>query len=272
MVRDFHVKRILAQIAKEMDAPVRIKLITCEIFYREMCHAVARSPNRIDIEFLPKGLHDIGNPAMVERIQAVLDKVDESRYDAIAFGYALCNNGLVNLTARGRPVVVPRAHDCITLFMGNKQRYLDYFNNNPGVYFLTSGWIERGQDAGELKQLSIQRKIGMDKSYEELVEKYGEDNAKFLWDTLGDTLHNYGQYTYIEMGIEPDSRFERYAEEQAAKKGWQCAKIPGDMSMIQRLVDGDWSDDEFLVVPPGQRVIARMDGNSIIAAEAVKDE
>ncbi len=39
---------------------MRLKLISCEIFYREMCAVVARSPNTVDVEFLPKGLHDIG--------------------------------------------------------------------------------------------------------------------------------------------------------------------------------------------------------------------
>lgn len=248
---------------------LRLKLITCEIFYREMCYAVARSPNFIDIEFLPKGLHDIGNPNMVQRIQAAVNKVDESKYDAIVLGYALCNNGLVNLTARSIPIVLPRAHDCITLFMGSKQRYIDYFNNNPGVYFLTSGWIERGQDAGELSQLSIQRKTGMDMSYEEMVEKYGEENAKYLWETLVDTLHNYGQYTYIHMGIEPDDRFEAHARKLAADKGWKFEKVQGDISLIQRLVNGVWNDDEVLVTQPGHRVIARVDGNSIVAAEKV---
>ena len=58
---------------------------------------------------------------------------------------ALCSNGLVGLTARNIPVVVPRAHDCITLFLGSKERYLDYFQSHTGVYFKTSGWIERGE-------------------------------------------------------------------------------------------------------------------------------
>ena len=39
---------------------MRLKLIACEILHRELCAAVARSVNRVDIEFLPKGLHDAG--------------------------------------------------------------------------------------------------------------------------------------------------------------------------------------------------------------------
>ena len=61
------------------------------------------------------------------------------------FGYGLCGMGLVGLTARPKPVVIPRAHDCITLFLGSRERYLEYFNAHPGVYFKTTGWIERGR-------------------------------------------------------------------------------------------------------------------------------
>ena len=106
---------------------MRLKLIACEILYRELCAAVARSVNQVDVEFLPKGLHDIGQAGMSARLTEVLAAVDESQYDAVLFGYALCSNGLVGLTARRIPLVVPRAHDCITLFLGSKERYLDYF-------------------------------------------------------------------------------------------------------------------------------------------------
>ena len=244
---------------------MRSKLISCEIFYREMCAAVARSPHTVDIEFLPKGLHDIGSGAMLERIQAVVDRVDESKYDAILFGYGLCNNGIAGLKAHSLPLVVPRAHDCITLFFGSKERYLDYFNSHPGVYFKTSGWIERGT-AAELSQLSITHQTGMDRSYQELVAKYGEDNARYLHETLCDLTRHYTQLTFIEMGIEPDGAFERQTREDAAQRGWQFEKVEGDMSMIQRLVDGVWDEKEFLIVPPGGRVVAKYD-EEIIAAE-----
>lgn len=246
---------------------MKLRLISCEVFYREMCASIARSPHQVDVQFLPKGLHDLTSAEMLERVQAVLDAVDPDTCDAVIFGYGLCNNGLNGLRARTRPIVVPRAHDCITLFFGSKERYLDYFNTHPGVYFKTSGWIERGSVSGELKQLSIGHKTGMDRTYEELVATYGEDNAEFLFETLcREQAPHYQKMTYIEMGIEPDDRFEREARRAADEKKWAFEKVRGDMSLIEKLVNGAWDDAAFLVVPPGHRIVAHYD-DKIISAE-----
>ncbi len=149
----------------------------------------------VDVEFLPKGLHDIGAAPMAQRLQAVVDRVDGSQYDAILMGYGLCNNGLAGLMARGIPIVLPRGHDCITMFLGSRQRYQKYFDEHPGVYFKTSGWIERGEATGELSQLSIQKQTRMDLTLEELVAKYGEEKSRYLFDTHFDKTHKYSHYT-----------------------------------------------------------------------------
>ncbi len=245
---------------------MRFKLISCEVFYREMCAVVARAPHMIDVEFLPKGLHDLGSKGMSSRMQAVVDAVPAGVYDAVLLGYGLCNNGLAGLTARDAPLVLARAHDCITLFLGDRQRYIDYFTDHPGVYFKTSGWIERGTATGELSQLSIQHQTGMDRTYAEMVEKYGEDNAQYLWEMLGNHTRNYGQFTFIEMGVEPDDRFARQSEAEAAERGWAFEQVQGDLGMITRLLHGEWDPNEFLVVPPGWHIVARVNDQIVEAA------
>ncbi len=153
---------------------------------------------------------------------------------------------------------MPRAHDCITLLLRSKERYREYFDANPGVYFKSTGWIER-TERGELQQLSIQQQSGMDMTYDDLVEKYGEDNAKFLFEQIGDRTRNYGQLTFIEMGVEPDGSFEQRTRDDAEEKGWAFDKLQGDLTMVQRLGDGERDGNEFLIVPPGRSVVASFD-------------
>lgn len=232
----------------------RLRLIACEVFTRELCHAIAHSRNEVDSEFLPKGLHSIGCAKMRSRIQERIDAVPEGRYAAICLGFGLCNNGLADLRARHTPLVLPRAHDCITLFLGSRERYRREFESEPGSYFLTSGWIERGDTDDQLVPESVEHRTGMDMSYQELVDKYGEENASFLAEQLHQTK-NYGRYCYIEMGVEPDDRYQRETERRAAERGWRCDHRTGDMRLISALLDGPW-DDDFIVIRPGQRVAA----------------
>ncbi len=242
------------------------RLISCEVLYRELCHTIAHSPHQVDVAFLPKGLHDIGSEGMVARVQEAVDAVPPASCDAILLGYALCNNGIVGLTARHTPLVVPRGHDCMTLFLGSKERYLSCFQENPGTYFLTTGWIERGEPTGELRQLSISSKSGMDLTLEQFIEKYGEENGRFLYEQLGNHTRNYRQIMFVRMGIEPNDSFREEAVRRANERGLSFTEETGDLRLIDRLVNGPWDTGEFLVVQPGERIVATHD-ERIIAAE-----
>jgi hypothetical protein len=123
--------------------------------------------------------------------------------------------------------------------------------------------MERGKADGELSQLSVGKILGVGQNYEDLVARYGEENAKYLWSELGDLTKNYSQFTYIEMGVGPDESFAREARQEAAKRGWKFEKLAGDLGMFQRLVDGVWDEKEFLVVPPGRQVVADYSGGLI---------
>ena len=247
---------------------MRLRVISCEVFTRELCDAAARSGHQVDLDFLPKGLHDIGCTGMLARLQAAVDAVDASRYDALILGYGLCNNGIAGLAARSLPLIVPRAHDCMTLFFGSRERYEEYFRKNPGTYFLTTGWIERGEATGDLRQLSIQHANGMDLTYGELVAKYGEDNARFLYDQLCDQTKHYRRLTFIEMGLEPDGSFLETARKRAEEKGLTFGTEEGNLRLIHALVNGPWEEGEFLTVRPGEKIATDFGGGLIRAERA----
>ncbi len=231
--------------------------------YREVCAAVARSPHEIDIEALPKGLHDLGGAAMLARLQETVDAVDPARYEAILLAYGLCGNGIAGLASRRLPIVIPRVHDCIGLLMGDRERYRRYFDDHPGVYFRSIGWIERGEGVEQATLQVVRDKTGHGYSLEELIARYGEDNGRYLFEQLNGYERHYRQLTYITTGLEPDARFEEQARAEAARRGWSFETLAGDLRLFGKLAAGDWDERDFLVLQPGWRVKGVYDGGVI---------
>jgi hypothetical protein len=241
---------------------LRLRVISCDILYREICLCSAYSKNVTNLEFLPKGLHD--NPdVMRAEIQKKIDETDESVFDAIVLGYALCSRGSAGIKARGIPLVIPKAHDCITFFMGSNQKYMEYFNDHPGTYYYTSGWFERSGG-----KIVVERKVqdgyGLGKKYEEYVQKYGEDNAKYLIEFENSWVENYSQVTFIDIDF---ARFLNYNEEAkkiAQERKWNYDEIKGDIRLVKMLIDAEWDKEEFLIVPPREEIFASYDENIMI--------
>lgn len=248
---------------------MRLKLICCEVFFREFSFLAANCPNTCDLEFLPKGLHDLGVEKMMPRLQERIDSVQPGTYDAVLMGYGLCNNGIAGLVARGTKLVIPRAHDCITLFLGSRKKYRESFDCHPGTYYKTTGWIERG-DGENVDDVTISKKLGLHMKYEELVQKYGEDNAQYIMETMGDLTANYDRMAFIGMGLDCEQHFAGIAEKEAREKGLIFEKLEGSMEILRKLMAGDW-DDDFLVLQPGETVCPSHD-EGVIKAQSAQSE
>ncbi len=250
--------------------PKRYRFIGCEILYREACHLAARAEAMVDVEFLRKGLHDLETVDMVSRIQSTIDGGDpDVQYEAILLGYARCNDGLVGVTARDIPLVIPKAHDCITLFFGSREAYMEYFNAHPGTYYMTTGWVERNnfEIDSEYAQpaygkTGVMGKLGLTDSYEEMVEKYGKENADFIVESTGGWQESYSGCLYLKMGVCDESCMVDHCRGMCKDKDWSFEVRDGDMTLLERLFAGDW-DDDFLIVPPGHKIIALNDENVI---------
>jgi hypothetical protein len=244
-----------------MELAKRYKLIACEILFRELSYCASMSKNIIDVVFLPKRLHDVGEKKMSTRLQAEIDQVDPASYDAVLLGYGLCNHGIRGLRA-SLPMVVTRAHDCITLLLGSKEAYQSHFDQHPGTFYHSPGWIERDQGLGNNDE-NIFAQLGMNSTYQEYVEKYGEENARYLMEMFGDLLKNYHRLAYIDCGIGDFCQYKNFSREEAQKRNWEYEEIQGNLDLLMRLVNGDWDPQDFLVIPPQKTIQPSYDARII---------
>ena len=187
----------------------------------------------------------------------------------VALGWVLARrrwpaNAVVE-TLVALPLVIPRAHDCITLLLGSRQRYAEYFAVNPGTFYKSPGWIERDSDPNA-NPASITARLGMARDRETLAAQYGEDNADFLMDTLGDWLQSYHKVAFIDTGVGDTAHYLKTVEELARDRGWEMERVAGSRALLERLLSGQWPEEDFLVLAPGARVDASWD-EGIICSE-----
>lgn len=246
---------------------MRLKAIVCQVFTREMEQVVQRSPHAIDLDVAPMGLHDLG-AGMRAHLQARIDAADGGGYDAILLGYALCGRGTEGLRAGKTQLVLPRAHDCIGVLMGGHPAYLAYFENHPGMYYRSPGWIEFQAQGSRLEPAFAAQKsvLGERRTLEELVAQYGEENGRFLFDQFNAYRKHYSGLTYISTGVATDDADRSKARAEAEREGWAFDEVAGTLSLLERLVRGEWDAESFLVVPPGATISATL-GDGIVDAQ-----
>lgn len=240
------------------------KVIACEIALREICYLAALCPNTLELEFLTVGWHSAPERGRVV-IQQHIDAVPEGRFDAILIGYGLCSNMLVGITARHTPLVIPRAHDCITFFLGSKERYQREYTAHPGTYYYTAGWLEFSTRRGKGMDEQEQNGAGRMRTYQELVERYGEEAAQYVMEVMGKWTKTYDRGALIKFDFTSHLPLAEQVRAICQRNGWQYVELLGDLSLLRRWLAGEWDEDDFLYVPPNYTVRATYD-EGIIAA------
>jgi hypothetical protein len=247
------------------------KVIACEIVVRELYYTAARSKNLVDFEFLTQGYHDTPNTGKTE-IQKRIDAVPAGKYDAILLGYALCSTILSGLTTTHTPLVVPRAHDCITLFLGSKERYQQCFSARPGTYYFSSGWLEYARRRGDKNSIwggasvPASANLNFKVAYEKWLEKYGEERAKFLLEEMSRWSDHYTHGTLIDFDFLKDLDLQKQVKQICADKNWEYDEMKGDLRLFEKLLAGDWPETDFLVLRPGQKLVPTFDEKVVGAA------
>jgi hypothetical protein len=243
--------------------PPQIAVITCGVLRDEVIHFTKELSNIVHIEELEQGLHN-DPPKLRRELQKCIEAVEQkaTTAEAIVLGYGLCSRGVEGVFTRRCRLVMARAHDCITLLLGDKKRYADYVAANPGTYWYSPGWNRCHTPPGPERH---------EKLLNQYREKFGEEDAQFLMENEQAWFKEYNRATYVDLGVAVTPQDIQYTQDCAKWLGWNYDRQPGCPGLLKDMLLGRWDAERFLVLEPRQTFKMTAD-EQIVTATPVEDE
>ncbi len=232
---------------------MRYILLGCKVFMRELYSLCAVSPNIVEIKWMKEALHTVPSDLRAA-LQTEIDTIEadpETNCDAILLAFGLCSMGTVGLKSKRFPLVIPRAHDCITVLLGSRKTYQKWFNEySGGIYWYSSGWIEQFKTAG--------RQAYDNDVYLKYLEKYGEENAQYLMEVERGWMQHYTAAVFIKWDNIYKDEYAQITLDYAKQSNLDYVEAKGEPTILKKLVDGLW-DDDILVAQPNTTLYSTND-------------
>jgi hypothetical protein len=238
-------------------APPSIALLACSVFEREIALLAGGARHIAEMRFFEMGLHD--RPDQLRAIlQENLDFLDaRADIEAVVLAYGLCGRGTAGLRPTRHKLVIPRAHDCVTVFMGSKEAYAEHHRQCPSCYYYTPGW-NRGRRVPGPERLESLRAA--------LAAKFDAEEIEFLVEAERAQWACHDTATYLDLGTDDAAAEAEYARACARWLGWKFEHLRGDPTLLKDLLWGNWDAARFQIVQPG-RQLGHAPDESILRAE-----
>jgi len=211
-------------------------VIACNITKEELLHVQSDGASII---FLEQSLHRTPQK-MKGAIQEEIAKTETWDGDQIVLAYGLCSNGILGVRANRHPLLIPKVHDCISLFLGSNARYMEEHQREPGTYYLTKGWIEEKKSP-----------LGI---FEEYCQRYGKETAEWA---IREELKNYTRIALVESELGMEETHRQHARENARFLNLKYEEIKGSLDFFRKIIRGPW-DKDFVVLKPGKEATQEM--------------
>jgi hypothetical protein len=237
--------------------PPRMAVLACQVFEREIALLAAGAGHIVETTFFEVGLHDRPDQLRAT-LQAAIHQIEQrDDVEAIALAYGLCGKGAAGLQPARCRLVIPRAHDCITVFMGSKEAYAAHQQRCPTCYYYTPGWNRVRRVPGPDRLAFLK---------EDLARKFEADDVEFLLETEREQWALRDTATYLDLGTSDAEAEADYAQRCAQWLGWKFERLSGDPKLLRDLLWGDWDAERFQIVEPGTR-LAHSPDDAIMRSE-----
>ena len=239
--------------------PLKIAVVTCAVLEDEITQLAGNVDHIVHIELMEQGLHNEPD-RLTSEVQAMVERIETEKpeVDAIVLGYGLCSRGTEGVSPQRCKLVIPRAHDCLTLLLGSKERYTEYVAKHPGTYWHSPGWNRHHTPPGKERY---------EAAYRRYAEEFGEDNAEYLMEMEQNWFKSYDRATFVELGAGDVKGELEHTKQCADWLGWNFDHQRGDTRLLNALLTGDWNEEDFVVLEPGQTIRMTDDERVIEAAD-----
>ncbi len=233
---------------------MKLYCIACGVFRKDLERLSPGFSVPVTIEYLEGGLHT--NPGLLRKeLQKSIDRVPPE-YDRIILLYGTCGKGVVGLSSPGCELVIPRVHDCISLFLGGTGEYLKQFTRKPGTYYISAGWYEEQvQPRGKQKSARFPAEYVDTTDKKVLRERFGDENAREISEFFDSWQKNYSRAVYIHSGTDAEARYEAHARNMAEQMGWEYTRLEGSDDLISRCFEPAIRGEDILIVPRGRKTV-----------------
>jgi hypothetical protein len=214
------------------EEPWKTCILACETLKAELASVMEASGSRLPVFTVESGKHLLPD-RLRESIQDGLDDIP-AEYGTVLLLFGFCGNAMVGVKTGKRRVVLPKMADCIPIFLGSRE-----VRNGYGArrYFFTEGYLMAESNPAS--------------DYAHLVERYGESRARAI---IREMLSHYEYLSIIDTGVFDVAGVEEAVSDLSKATGVPVDVLPGDLRLIRMLIEGDWPDNEFLVIKPGAEI------------------
>lgn len=236
-------------------------LLACDVFASELAPVLAGAAHVAEVRMLEIALHDRPD-VMRSELQSVLDGwAGRADIQVVALAYGLCGCGTAGLVARGQPLVIPRAHDCRPILLGDGGWFEERARTCPGCFYYSPGWnrARRVPGPGRLEALR-----------EEFSARFDPEDVAFLLESECQVWASYDTAAFIDQGLPEAAEELAYTRRCAEALGLRFEHLQGDPAWLRDLVWGPWDGGRFQVVVPGGRLAHATDGR-ILKSEPPAD-